>query len=110
MLHLYISHAPADKRYVAEFMEWIAPLQVRYNLRIWYDHPEPDPVVPYPWNILFFWYSPRSRKRPYHRKMHEELEQGHIFLFFTQPKIHHNTVDRKYRSACSRGSLPTVGQ
>jgi hypothetical protein len=86
MLHLYISHAPADKRYVAEFMEWIAPLQVRYNLRIWYDHPEPDPVVPYPWNILFFWYSPRSSKRPYHRKMHEELDQGHIFLFFTSQK------------------------
>ena len=86
MLNIYISHAPADQAYVAHFMQWIRPMQAQYHFRIWFDHPEPDPIVPSPWNVIFFWYSPRSKKRPYNRNMHEELEKGHIFLFFTSQK------------------------
>jgi hypothetical protein len=111
MLNLYISHAPADRKYVEQFMHWVQPMQARYHFRIWFDHPEPDPIVPYPWNVIFFWYAPRTRKRPYNRNMHQELEQGHIFLFFTSERsiktswIEHLEVPRaveRYQALGSR--------
>lgn len=86
MLHIYISHAPADRAYVEQFMQWVRPMQARYPFRIWFDHREPDPIVPWPWNVIFFWYSPRSHKRPYNRNMPNELDKAHVYLFFTSQK------------------------
>ena len=58
-------------------------MQEKYNLRIWYNHPEPVPEIPFPWKILFFWYQPKGSPYPYHRDLHTELEMAHIYLFFT---------------------------
>ncbi len=58
-------------------------MQEKYALRIWYNHPAPVPVIPFPWKLLFFWYRPKSSPFPYHRDLHLEAEQAHIYLFFT---------------------------
>lgn len=86
LINLYISHAPADKQFVAQFMQWFKPMQEKYYIRVWYNHPEPEPIVPFPWNVLFFWYSPQRSNRPYHKDMAKELDQAHIYLFFTSQK------------------------
>lgn len=86
LLNLYISHAPADKQFVVKFMEWFKPMQEKYYVRVWYNHPEPEPIVPFPWNVLFFWYSPPRSGRPYHRDLLKEVDQAHIYLFFTSQK------------------------
>jgi hypothetical protein len=83
MLNIYISHAAADKAYLDAFLREIKPMQEKYNLRIWYNHPEPEPVIPFPWKILFFWYQPKGSPFPYNRFLHEELDIAHIYLFFT---------------------------
>ena len=86
LLNIYISHAAADRSYVVQLVEWLKPLQEKYHFRIWYDHPEPPPVIPFPWNVLFFWYNPAKQRLPYHRDLVVELEQAHIYLFLTSQK------------------------
>lgn len=87
LLNLYISHAPADAKYAVEIREWLRPMEEKYHFRIWYNHPEPSPVLAFPWNILFFWINPGSYKRyPYHRDLEQEVQQAHIYLFLTSQK------------------------
>ena len=86
MINVYISHAPADRKYVFKLLEWLRPLEQKYYLRIWFDHPEPAPVVPFPWNILFFWYNPPRSGRPYHKDLPQKVSEGHIYLFLTSQK------------------------
>lgn len=96
LLNIYISHAPADRRYVLQLVEWLKPMQEKYFFRIWYDHPEPPPVVPFPWNVLFFWYSPHRHRLPYHRDLLQEAEQAHIYLFFvSQKSIHTHWIEQE---------------
>lgn len=86
MLRLYISYTAADARQLATLREWLQPLVEKYNLYVWFNHPEPAPVVPFPWNVLFFWWSPSVARGPYHRNLHTELEQAHIYLFLVSQK------------------------
>jgi hypothetical protein len=83
LINFYISYAPQDKAYLDAFLAKIRPMQEKYALRIWYNHPEPVPEIPFPWKILFFWYKPNPSNLPYHRDLHLEAEQAHIYLFFT---------------------------
>jgi hypothetical protein len=87
LLNLYISHADGDQKYLKEFLAEIQPMKEKYNLRIWYNHPEPAPIVPFPWSLLFFWYRPRGNNRlPYNRYLPNELAMADIFLFLTSQK------------------------
>jgi hypothetical protein len=62
-------------------------MQDKYHFRVWFNHKEPRPVVPFPWNVLFFWYNPsRLRAGAYHRDMPKEIEQAHIMIFLTSQK------------------------
>jgi hypothetical protein len=87
MLNLYISHTKADGPHLKRLLEHLRPLQEKYYLRVWYDHPALQPVVPFPWNVLFFWYAPKKHTTPFHHDMSKELEQAHIYLFLTS---HHS--------------------
>jgi hypothetical protein len=87
LLNLYISHADGDQKYLEEFLAEIKPMQEKYNLRIWHNHPEPATVIPFPWSLLFFWYRPRSNNRlPYHYDLPNELAMADIYLFLTSQK------------------------
>jgi hypothetical protein len=87
LLHLYISHTPADAKYALELREWLRPMEEKYHLRIWYNHKEPTPVLAFPWNLLFFWVNPSQYRRlPYHRDLTKEAEKAHIYLFLISQK------------------------
>jgi hypothetical protein len=86
MLNIFISHAPADEAHLQHLLEWLQPMQEKYHFRVWYNHRERSPVVPFPWNLLFFWYAPPRSSRPYHSDLMQEVESAHIYLFLTSQK------------------------
>ncbi|MBK8557399.1 MAG: hypothetical protein IPL65_17290 [Lewinellaceae bacterium] len=84
MLNLYISHAPGDRQSMEKLLRWIKPLQEKYFLHVWFDHPMPPPR-PWPliWQLLLFWVEPRRNRLPYHPDLRQKVQEGHIYLFLT---------------------------
>jgi hypothetical protein len=84
-INIYISYTKQDEAVLRDLQHWLHPMRDEVN--IWFvNPPEELPLMPMPWNFLFFWYNPPDTMDLYRKVLVAQLQRAHIYIFLTNQR------------------------